>query len=283
MKLLQYLKFFGIICLITSVGNIARAQKQPSIQETSVRAPQNIKIDGFLKEWKDEALAASNPATRIDYTISNDDNYLYFTMCGKGVRVTTKALNSGVIFTISRGMDKKSRAKATDNVTISFPLPQTEQTIDHIMAATREVNDLYTDIPTNKKILDSVQVVTNARLPVVLKELKVKGIPSITDSILSVYNIEGIKAAAHITIARLWTYELAIPLKSLGLSVANGDKFSYHVMLPGLPDHDANGNPIEGTLRPPRVINGEPVIITNQNDMYLASNTDFWGTYTLIK
>jgi len=283
MKPSQHLKSLLITLLIAFISSVALAQKQPAIQETSIRAPQNIKIDGFLTEWKGEALAASNPSTRINYTVSNDDNNLYFTMSGLGVRVTTKALNSGVIFTISHGMDKKSRAKAADNVTVTFPLPQTDETVAHIMAATREVNDFYTDIPGHKKVLDSVQVVTNERLPVVLKELKVKGIAAIPDSVLSVYNTEGIKVAAHITVARLWTYELAIPLKYLGLSVANGDKFSYHVILPGLPDHDAAGNPIPGTLRPARIVNGEPVVITNQNDMYLANNTDFWGTYTLIK
>lgn len=50
----------------------AQAQKLPGVQQTALRAPTQIKIDGRTTEWGNQ-LQAYNKATCIYYTLCNDD------------------------------------------------------------------------------------------------------------------------------------------------------------------------------------------------------------------
>ena len=108
---------------LTVVFLTANAQKQPRIQQVSVRAPKDIKIDGFLKEWQNGFLNAHNVVNRCYYVVSNDDSNLYFTIRGQGQGIAFKVFNGGLSITISRALDKKERLKAKDNITVTFPVP----------------------------------------------------------------------------------------------------------------------------------------------------------------
>ena len=55
---------------------MANAQKLPNVQQASLRAPENVKVDGKPTEWGDK-LQAYNKATDVFYTIANDYNNLY--------------------------------------------------------------------------------------------------------------------------------------------------------------------------------------------------------------
>jgi len=258
------------------------AQKLPQIQEISVRAPDNVKIDGKLTDWPnpllnaqktDGYLNAYNSTNRIYYTIANDDNNLYIVIRGLGTRVAVKSLSGGFTFTISHTVDKKARAKAADNVVIIFPVPVDDKTINNVLGPIRGGFNFYNEeeiYPAGYpyiKQLDSIQVLTNARLSPVIKEIKVKGIKEIPDSLISVYNETGIKAMMQFT-WRQPSYELAIPLKYLNLDVNNPVKFSYNIMLTGgPPDPRLNGVQID----------------PDPGTMFMMAPTDFWGTYALIK
>ena len=127
--------------------------------------------------------------------------------------------------------------------------------------------------------MDSIQVLSNARLTPLIKEIGVKGIKEIPDSVISVYNETGIKAMMQFT-WRQPTYELAIPLTYLGLNTAADPvKFSYNIKL-RVPEQKPRPGTIAVQL---------PVAIQGLADtpdpgtLYLWESTDLWGEYILAK
>ena len=76
------------------------AQKLPNIQQTSIRAPASIKIDGKATEWRDE-FQAYNKATEIYYTISNDSEKLYLTVQAIDLDIINKIVCGGITLTIN--------------------------------------------------------------------------------------------------------------------------------------------------------------------------------------
>lgn len=259
---------------------IVKGQKLPAIQAGSKQAPPDIKIDGRLTEWKDAALQAYNPHNRIYYTISNDDNCVYFAIAGKDNTANTKFLSGGLIITISHYSDKKIRAKAADNVVLTFPMPQDRKTISGIMAPMRAEEKIYANPRQNSAKIDSIQSLANERLIATLKEIKVMGIKEMAEPEISVYNAVGIKVAARFT-ARQLIYELAVPIKYLGLPAGNPVKFSYNIKLPGTVELGPGGRPVNLSIPRP-MLNGVESL-PDLDSEYAYNPTDFWGEYTLIK
>jgi len=271
----------------------ANAQKQPQVQEISVRAPDNIKIDGKLNEWPNKFLNAYNSTDRIYYVMSNDDNNLYLTIRGMGNGVAKKAIAGGLTLTISHSVEKKARVKAADNVYITFPVPQDGKTTAGIMGVVNQVADFNDDTLANRKQIDSIVAIANKRINDAMKEIRVVGVKEVPDSVISIYNTQGIKAAAQF-IKMQPIIELAIPLKYLGLSVDNPVKFSYNIKLSAIPESNQPGAPVvvDMAMPAPVVISASnsgmiappiPVMGMNPNNGYAFNSTDFWGEYTLVK
>jgi hypothetical protein len=276
----------------------AKSSKLPNTQQASVRAPDNIKIDGKTTEW-DDNFYAKNTFNRISYTLSNDDNKLYLTVQTLGNFGNEKIVNGGVTFTISHS-DKRKREKDPDNVSITFPLTN--------KAEASSINDLnydYFDIdaeerPAHKKECDSLVKVINERADKIFKEIKIKGIKDV-DTLVSVYNATGIKAVARFDQNMRLVYELAIPLKYLGLTTSDPVKFSYNIKLNGPPriimpvlDNRPEFTPGAGvstaaaTPRLTSVVNGVLILgsgggAPDPDIFYRTEVSDFWGDYTLAK
>jgi len=283
-----------VLVLITSYTLSTNAQKLPQIQDVSVRAPQNVKMDGKMNEWPapfynpqktDGYLQAYNTTNRIYYTIANDDDNLYIVMRGLGTRVTRKSLSGSFTITLSHATDKKSRAKAADNVVINFPMPIDDKSISKILSQFSANVDFYNEdevYPTGYpyiKQLDSIQAITNALLTPFIQEIKVKGIKEIPDTLLSVYNDTGIKAAMQFA-WRQPVYEIAVPLKYLKLDVNNPLKFSYNIKL-NLRAADPNR---PGTNEDTsKMMDGMDYVSMDPGSLFMMSVTDFWGEYTLVK
>src|SRR5476651_641710 len=100
--------------LVAGLSLSASAQK--NIQESSVRAPEGIKVDGKLTEWKDN-FQATNKVTLLTYTLSNDDNNLYLAIKSTDQTNSTKITAGGISFTINTA-DKK---KEQDAFSLVFP------------------------------------------------------------------------------------------------------------------------------------------------------------------
>jgi hypothetical protein len=134
-----------------------------------------------------------------------------------------------------------------------------------------------------------------------VKEIKVIGFKDIPDSLISIYNEYGIKAAASFDPSGAYQYELAIPLAALGLSATSPKEFTYNIKLSGRQfgsrdepgrggfngssgggfNGGSNGNRGGGETRT-RTSGGSFGGDSNPY-MSLFTPTDFWGKYTLAK
>ncbi|MBE9666301.1 hypothetical protein [Mucilaginibacter boryungensis] len=261
-------KYSLFFILISFYGLHLSAQKLPNKQEISLRAPVNIKIDGKATEW-DNQFHAFNHATEVFYTISNDDNNLYLTIQAKDRSVISKILNGGISFTVAAG-DKKDKEAQT----ITYPV------FERNARPALNISKSFYEQTATVNAADSIVMQNNRRLEEKSKLIMVTGIKGI-DTLISVYNDNDIKAAEKFDNKMAYTYELAVSLKHVGLSV-NTPRFNYHIMLNGtsiLPDKV----PIK-FKQVPIMPDAEGLMAAKLGlEAQTTAPTDFWGEYTLAK
>jgi hypothetical protein len=265
------------------------AQNLPNVQQKSLRAPQEIKIDGTATEWNNQ-FQAHNYATDVFYTISNDNDNLYLTIQATDHTTINKILGGSIVFTINTA-DEKNIKKG---ISLTYPI---------LDAHNRVWVDLL-DQPDPAagteaaRLADSIKRAKNKDFAKKSKVIGIKGMKDV-DTLISVYNRDGIKAAATFNNKLFFTYELAINLKKLGLDVNKPKKFAYNLTLPGvdmvaLYTAAGLGSTIIG-----RGYVVETVKLPGFSDDYVAKNrptlphkvsmvnflnpTDFWGEYTLAQ
>jgi len=293
-----------LILLIASV-NFAYAQKLSNVQDASVWAPENVKVDGKLTEWND-TFQAMNKATQLFYTVSNDDKNLYLTIRSNTQQAGNKLVAGGLNFSIN-----PAGKKTEDNaVVITYPAANISALNSLVAPTVRQEG--YTGRP--KEELDPALVAEVQRTAIeAAKEIKIKGVKEIKDSILSIYNEHGFKGLINFDTKGNVTYELAVPLKYLHLN--DGTALAYNIKLKGIGGDNAL-NFVPGTLAgggsgipqptPNETITRDARVITNpasaggggggftagpgstrpadsiglQDMMY---PTDFWGKYSLAK
>lgn len=214
------------------VANVAIAQKLPNIQATSLHAPANIKVDGRATEWNNQ-FQAYNKATDVFYTIANDNNKLYLTLQATDEYIIKKIIWGRVVFSINRLAKKKD----ANTITITYPnIKRTERPNINF----KETPKLIEGNKASIARADSFSNLANKSLTEKAKIIKVTGIKTL-DTLISIYNTDGIKTAIRFDNKMVYTYELAIDLKLLGLTANNTDKFYYNLMLTELPIDDRPG------------------------------------------
>jgi len=253
--------------VITSVLFISSLYVNAQVQKVSVRAPDNIRIDGNSSEWQDK-LQVYNTPDRIFYTLSNDDNNLYLTVRAPGPYAIEKIMMGGITLSISHSVDKKIREKDAGKVAVTFPILHNEDDINNISINRFNWQILKKDTVANKGKMDELNRMLSKKLAAVTKEIMVSGIKDISEPALSVYNTEGIKAMDGFNQKMNYTYELAIPLKYLGFSTSSPVPFSYNIKLSG--PRNSNSSDIA-------IVNGNP----DPDELYVHSVTEFWAEYTL--
>jgi len=327
MKTQKSRKIFTVCLVLVGLSTVVQAQKLNNIQEKSVWSPANIKIDGKLNEW-DDTFQAYNKTTDIYYTISNDDKNLYFAIKSTVPMVNNKIMAGGINFAINTADKKKDKDK--DVYTVVFPLIDMSA-MRNQMGAARRVTVVGggggggmggamiafggpAGPPMTTAQMDSASLVMRRKALQTVKEIKVLGFAEtdIPDSVISIYNEYGVKAAVDYDAKGNLTCEMAISLKYLHLSADNPKEFSYNIKLNGLnlasmmppgvtmsmavPDGGGGGGGVVVTRvggggggfggggggdmvmgAPPR---GMPSMGDMQN---MISPTDFWGKYTLAK
>ncbi|TWJ02208.1 hypothetical protein JN11_01179 [Mucilaginibacter frigoritolerans] len=113
------------------------------------------------------------------------------------------------------------------------------------------------------------------------KEIKVFGIAGVVDSLISIYNDEGIRTKVLFDKNGALIYELALPKKYL--NIKKGDaKIVYNVMLNGLTSMvkisvPKNAPQVASVVAIPRGMSNS----SNSNFEILNYPTDFWGIYPL--
>lgn len=260
------LLLFAGLCIALQLSAIA--QKLPSVQEVSLRAPDNIKIDGKAGEWNNQ-LKAFNKATEVFYTISNDADRLYLTFQATDLDIINKIICQGITLTVNGS----GKMKDQDGVAVTYPA----------------VNKKYfpwDDTPVNLSRRDLMQTASfieeiNKELSFKTRDIKISGINGIKDTI-SVYNPQGIRAAALFDDKGVFTSELAVPLKLLGLSSNIEQPFFYNIKVNGglVLRKETQAGLTSMSVENGTVVFGGPAA---EKIKGLYATTDFWAEYTLAK
>jgi hypothetical protein len=319
MKPLQTIsKIMFTALLLTALNPSAQAQKLKSVQETSVWAPANVKVDGKLKEW-DDSFQAYNKTTDVFYTIANDDQNLYFIIKSTLPMNNNKIMAGGMDFTINTAGKKSEK----DAYKIIFPLIDMSSLRNQMMSARPGGGGGAPNV-TVMRVGGGGTFVSGAPMPPGaggppdstaiaamrkralsnIKEIKLIGFAAtdIPDSVISIYNEYGVKAAVDYDAKGNLTCEIAIPLKYLHLATDGPKEFAYNIKLNGLnlssmlppgmpmpmPGGGGGGADVVVVGRSASVGGGGggdmPRGMPSMNDMQsMISPTDFWGKYTLAK
>lgn len=250
-----------VLPVLALITHTAMAQKLPSVQKVSMRAPANIKTDGQATEW-DNKFQAYNSATDVAYTLSNDNDNLYLTIQAKYRDVVDKIIRGGITLTINHTLQKRD----DKHLSITYPVLRD---MDMFLVTNKlaQKSNEYKDAKGAAIKVDDMNELLQSKD----KLINVAGIETITDPSISVYNTDGIKAASKFDANLAYTCEVAIPLKYLALP-NNAGSFSYQIKVNETPPAKIPTHIDSNTPPPP-----PPMVISN------LSTTDFWGEYTLAK
>jgi len=232
------LTLFALISILFTVS--VYAQKLPNTQSQSIWAGK-IKVDGKLDDWNKE-LPAYNRENNLWYSLANDDKYLYLAV--KKDKFPTKAYSRGGIKLF---ISTKEIKKTEGLPTITFPVI----VVDGKPVPFKEWNDI-----------------------------DVRHIPGVTDTLISIYNDHGIQVAWNLDeteIGKIYTYELAIPLKLL--SISPGQTIYYNMLLRG-----TRSKPLRPGQVSPIAVSTPHVPVSEEVKQRLIDSdtwTDFWATYKL--
>lgn len=260
------LKYPSCLTMVLFVTFNAAAQKLPPEQKDGVYAPDNIRIDGKDTEWAGN-FQAYNRSTQIYYTMANDKDNLYLAIqVGADPRLdnTKKILSRGITLVI------KSRSKADKASAVSLTFPLIDQ----------DKRSNITLMMRNKKLSqDSLLTAINEQLTANSKEIGISGVKQITDTLISVYNTDGIKAASAVDAKRVWTYELQLPLRYIRHLMDANSSFDYKIIVNGsvMPKPAPGEVMVVGASSSGRSSGGAEAIF----DMF--NPTDLSATYTLAK
>ncbi len=252
-------------------------KKLPKVQQGNLRAPANVKIDGKPTEWGGK-MQAYNRLTGLLYTIANDDKKLYLII--QSIDRQHAKLVEGITFAVQptgKHTDKDAPlikypyiSSKSKQIT-AFPLtPQTYSELKGVQIAKD---------PDGKKT-EALIKESSKGLRALSKWIYTRGMLG-KDSIISVYNEVGIEAANGFSTDKIYTSEVAIDLKLLGLSIDKPRTFAYHISVNGEPDKYrttiADLNFSSNNMTQAQIDD-----FANANAAHSAT-LDFWGEYTLKK
>lgn len=267
-----------LLALLSTLLLTAKAQKLPNVQDSSFWAPPTVKIDGKATEWGGK-FKASNGATGLSYTLSNDDKNLYLTVMATDAEIITyKLLAGGLTLVIQKTNKKDDKEQAS----ISYPIFDNANRPSFYLTNPRE----RAPVVDAEKFYDSIMVTNNAKVTASAKSIKVLGINGV-DSIISVYNENGIKAAGLFDNKKRFICELSVPLDRLNVLSSSPKSFYYHIILNGGPSRYTRQTPFISGARDASGV-AMPQEKVDEANNRLASmfagryaTTDFWGQYTL--
>lgn len=255
--------------VLTTISLAANAQKLPGTQAGNLYAPKNIKVDGKINEWGTQFQAYNN-ATNIFYTMANDKDNLYLAVQVTDPLIIRKVIIGGITLTIDNDSGK--------GTAITYPaFSMSNRPIINLKDKPKVAKNNAEDKMALDSFVNDINKVVSERS----KEIKVKGVAAIPDSLISIYNDTGIKAVARFDEQVAYVYELAVPLKYLN----NLAKFKYTITLSGSPQSDGTtivrGATGEVTKIQVLVGRGAPSIPTSSERDIIGNATYLKGEYTL--
>jgi hypothetical protein len=222
-------------CLSVFAQQDAGTQKLKDVQATNIWAPSTVKIDGKLNEWNN-SFQAYNKSTKLYYTVSNDDKNIYLAIKSTDAANNTKIIAGGITVAINTAGKKKEK----DGYNLTFPVvarpvrgQQGQRGAGGGFGGGGFGGGGFQGQPAAAP--DSAAIAAaHERTISTSKEIKVFGFKDIPDSLISIYNEYGIKAALNYDAQGNFTYELAIPLKSLDLTTDSPKEIAYNIKVNGL-------------------------------------------------
>ncbi|MFD2163268.1 hypothetical protein ACFSJU_12755 [Paradesertivirga mongoliensis] len=216
-----------LTCSLMLIGTslLASAQKASNVQEDPVWAYSPLKVDG---KTTDESFKASNKSTLLSYTMSNDDKNLYLVIKSTDNTNNNKIMMGGITLTINTDGKKKEK----DGYAITYPVVARPQRGQGRGQGGGQGGGFGQRGAGGAVNTDSIMAVRRKQQLAGAKEIAVTGFKDITDSLISIYNEYGINVGASIDDNGAFVYELAIPLKVLGLSLTSKD-MAYNIKING--------------------------------------------------
>ena len=179
-----------------------QAQSLSNVQKSGVYAADKVKVDGKATELNN-SFQAYNKAIDCFYTISNDDNNLHLTVQVRLPQIVSKVLMGGITLSISPSRDKKNPSC----IQVTFPVLEA--------ADRRKLTNMTAGKWIKMKESKSEEIDVNDLnnlLSIHSKSINVIGL-GIPEQSLSIYNQEGIKAAALFDSKMFYTFELELSLQ----------------------------------------------------------------------
>ncbi|MFD2147009.1 hypothetical protein [Mucilaginibacter antarcticus] len=263
MKKYILMSLFAAAC----VSQVSAQEKLKSVQEGSVLAVANAKIDGNISEWQND-FKAYNKSVKLFYSLSNDDKYLYL------VTKSTDLVNNRKIELGGITLNVNTLNKKSDKDAFSVTFPSISRSGRGGGGGGRGRNGGFGNGNRGEVISDSAQKAmteeAHKNFIASAKEIKVLGFKDITDTLISIYNEYSIKSMVGYDTTGAMVCEMAIPLKALGLSAAAPKEFAYQILLNGLqlPNGGMGGGGRGGR---------------GGGFSEMTAPTDFWGKYALAK
>ncbi|TWF42488.1 hypothetical protein FHW36_102244 [Chitinophaga polysaccharea] len=217
-------------------------------------APANIKVDGQATEWP-KPLQFYNNETKLFYTIANDQDNIYVIVSVPDPKSQMKIMRSGLTLSVNATGKKKGGAS------ITFPL-------------TENVSTGAPDVPEASRALIAgelkKQVLAN------VKEIKVSGFEGIPDGNIPVRNTFGIQTAGTYEAAGNLVLEVAIPLKTLGVTSLASQAIAYHFKVNAMKREDKKEMEAKRAKGQAAPMPGE-----YEDNFAMYYSADFWTRQTL--
>ncbi len=175
---------------------------------TTKWAPNAIQVDGLLNDWND-TLSLYNDATKLYYSLANDEENIYLAVKNGSKEGLTKILARGISISANIESDKKNPA------TVTFPV------LDRTPGKKQNATEQPEPKEIQKRILSKI------------KEIRVEGFKEIIDGGISLYNTYGIKAAAAFDSKDNLVQEITIPLRLLGIDPGRTEPITYRIRING--------------------------------------------------
>ncbi|GAB3920820.1 hypothetical protein [Mucilaginibacter myungsuensis] len=238
-----------VLILILTFSYIALySQKLPTIQSKYLQAPKNVKIDGRPDEY--EVLGAYNKFNRFYYAISNDDNALYLMVKVDDNKTMRKLVNGGITLRIA---PEKASLKEAGAITFPKFLVHEKPLFMTFSYQPKILAENEGDQEQEAKRRSYIDLLGTR-----LKLIGLRNVKDVQDSVVSIYNDQGVKAAISFDRNLSCCLELALPLRLLNFDLRSEKSFQYQLQLNGLA---VNGSDVRQAPR------GDMLVYTRSDGM----------------
>ena len=255
LKLQTMNKLKNVVLTIAYVAllNLAPAFSQKKADMITTKwADKPVLADGQLNDWRD-SLTLYNEATRLYYSLANDEKNIYLALRSNSKEDLTKILTGGISFAANINSKKK------DPATVIFPV------LDRTPGKSRNVKEQPEREEMQKKVLSRI------------KDIKVSGFKEIIDGGISLQNTYGIRASAAFDKNNNLVQEIIIPLSLLNLSPSSTELVTYNIKINGLQTPSLGMSQRQGNQRQPiGGINGGQFPQRNTQYNKLLATTEFY-------